>query len=310
MSFTVTLPANAGLSLDAAGAEGASCSVSGPTASCDFGAIAAGEQRGVSITARASLPGTVTARARVSASNDLMTSNNSRELGVSIRSGVDAAVTVTTDAAEVAVGAPLDIYAEVRSQRALPVRNAVLSLNLNQPVIAASMPGASCTANAFSVLCTIAEIAPGASLTLTVTANTAAAGPLFAAANVSASGDGDFTNNSANANAWVQAERDVELSAGPRWWTSRSAVPTKSPSWCARADPQATGDVALWVSSVSSAVMVDSIDAAGALCAQDPTVMALRAGLLAPGAARLVRLRVLGTRAGRRRHPCHGRGRQ
>ncbi len=95
VSFTVTLPANAGLALDAAGAEGVSCSVSGLTASCDFGALAAGQERGVSITARATLPGTVTARARVSASNDLMTSNNSRDLGVSIRSGVDAAVTVT-----------------------------------------------------------------------------------------------------------------------------------------------------------------------------------------------------------------------
>ena len=296
--FTVSLPANAGLALDAAGAEGVSCSVSGLTASCDFGALNAGQERGVSITVRATLPGTVTARARVSASNDLMTSNNSRDLGISIRSGVDAAVTVTTDAAEVAVGAPLTIYTEVRSQRALPVRNAVLSLNLNQAVSTASMPGASCTANGFSVLCNIAEIAAGASLTLTVKANTSAAGPLFAAANVTASGDGDVTNNSGNAQAWVQAERDIELSAGPGVVDLAVGGAYEIPFLVRARGPQATGDVALWVSTASSAVIVDSIDAAGAPCTQESDGWRCELGPIGPGAARLVRARVLGARAG------------
>src|SRR5688572_11998582 len=92
VSLTVTLPANAGLTLEAAAAEGASCSISGLTASCDFGTIAVGEQRAAGVTARATLAGTLTARGRVSASNDSMTSNNARDLGVSVRSGVDAAV--------------------------------------------------------------------------------------------------------------------------------------------------------------------------------------------------------------------------
>ena len=296
--FTVSLPANAGLSLDAAGAEGASCSVSGLTATCDFGAIAAGEQRAVSITARATLPGTVTARGRVKASNDLMTSNNSRDLGISIRSGVDAAVAVSTDADEVAVGVPLAIYTEVRSQRAMPVRNAVLSLNLNQAVSTASMPGATCTANAFSVLCSIAEIAPGASLTLTVTANTAAAGPLFAAANVSASGDGDVSNNSGNAHAWVQAHRDVELTAGPAVVDLAVGGAYEIPFLVRARGADATGDVALWVSSGSSAALVDFIDAEGAPCSQqDDGDWRCALGPVAPGASRLVRVRVLGTRA-------------
>ena len=137
-------PRNAGLSIDTISADQGSCSVAGTSASCSFGNLSPGEQRSVSLTARGTLAGNFSARARVSALNDQLTSNNSRELAVSVRSGVDAAVTLTAEAPEVALGAPLQIYADIRSLRSLAVRDAVLSLNLNQAVIAASLPGASC----------------------------------------------------------------------------------------------------------------------------------------------------------------------
>ena len=298
--FNLTLPEGAGVTLDAASGEGASCSVTALSASCDFGALPAGEQRALSVTGRATLPGTVTTQARVSARNDLMTSNNARDVGVSIRSGIDAAVVVATDADEVAVGAPLTIYTEVRSQRALPVRNAVLSLNLNQAVAAASMPGATCTANAFSVLCNIAEIAPGAALKLTVTANTAAAGPLFAAASVSAPGDGDVTNNTGNAHAWVQAERDIEVTAGPAAVDLAVGSAYEVPFLVRARGPQSTGDVTLWITGIANAASVSLIDAEGSSCSLDDDGTSWRCtlGAVAPGSTRLVRVRVQGTRSG------------
>lgn len=298
--FSISIPDGAGVTLDAASAEGTSCSATPLGATCEFGEIAAGEQRTVSITARASLPGTVTTRARVDASNDQMTSNNTRDVGVSIRSGIDAAVTVTTDADEVPVGTPITIFTDVRSQRAMPVRNAKLSLNLNQAVSAASMPGATCTTNAFSVLCNIAEIAPGASLRLTVNASTAAAGPLLASASVTAAGDGDITNNTSNAHAWVQAERDVEVTAGPAVVDLAVGSGYEIPIVVRARGPQATGDVTLWLAGIANAASVTLIDAEGAACSQDEdgTRWSCALGAVAPGSTRLVRVRVQGTRAG------------
>ena len=110
-------------------------------ASCSFGNLSPGEQRSVSLTARGTLAGNFSAHARVSALNDRLASNNARDLVFNIRSGVDAAVTLTAEAPEVALGAPLQIYADIRSLRGLAVRDAVLSLNLNQAVIAASLAG-------------------------------------------------------------------------------------------------------------------------------------------------------------------------
>ena len=83
-------------------------------------------------------------------------------LAFTIRSGVDAAVTLTAEAPEVALGEPLQIYADISSLRGLALRDAVLSLNLNQAVIAASLAGASCVPSArYSVVCTLAELPGG-----------------------------------------------------------------------------------------------------------------------------------------------------
>ncbi len=298
VSFTFTLPDSSGLFLDAAVAESASCQVSGLTATCDFGDLQPGEQRAVSITARATVAGTATARARVTASNDQMTSNNSRDVGLLVRSGIDAAVSVSTDETEVPVGSPLTIYTDVSSKRALPVLNAVLSLNLNQPVSAASMPGAACAVNSNSVICNIAQIAAGSSLRLTVTSNNTAAGPLLATANVSVIGDGDGSNNTATAQAWVQAERDVELTAGPASVDLAVGGAYDIPFLVRSLGPQATGDVALWV-TLPDGVSLAGFDADDAPCDLQPDGASFRCALgpLAPGSSRLVRMRVTGTRA-------------
>jgi len=296
VSISVTLPDNAGLTIEAMSAEGGSCAVIGSVASCDFGTVPAGEQRAVSVTVRGMLAGNITARARVTASNDRLVSNNSRDINVTLRSGIDAAVSVSA-ADETPVGAPLAVYVDVRSLRALSVRNAVLSLNLNQPVLGASLPGASCTTGPFSVVCNIGEIPSGSTLRLTVNTTATAAGPLYAAASVTASGDGDQSNNTGNARAWVQADRDIELTAGAASVDLGVGVTYEIPFLVRSRGPQLTGDVTLTI-SVPSTVTVEGVDGDGAPCAQaDATHWRCALEAIAPGAARLVRMRVSGATA-------------
>ena len=295
--FTVRLPEGAGLSIDAISAEDGSCSVAGTTASCSFGTLAPGAQRALRLTMHGMLAGDVNARGSVSAGNDQLTSNNSRDVDITIRSGVDAAVTLAASDEEVALGAPLQIFADVSSLRALPLRDAVLSLNLNQSVTSASMPGADCVARAYSVICTLAELPGGATRRLTVLTNTVAAGPLYASATVSAPGDGDLTNNSGTARGWVQTARDVELTSGPAAVELAVGEAYELPLMVRSRGPEATAAVTLLVAFPSADVAVEVVDSEGAPCLRDLDNLRCELGVLASGATHLVRLRVRGDHA-------------
>ena len=293
-TLTVTLPSNTAFTIESVSTSMGSCSVSGLTATCSLGTMAVDSSANVSVIARSTGPAVFTVQARANATNDRLTSNNNRQLPVSIRSGVDAAVELSTSAAEVALGSTIEAYADVSSRRAQPVRNAILSLNLNQPVTSATMSGATCTANASSVSCTIADLPPGSTRRLTVQTTTQAAGPLFASANVSVMGDGDLTNNSASTTAWVQAERDVELTAGPTAVDLGVGAVYTVPYLVRSRGPLPTGDVVLTISMPGSFV-VDSLDAGGATCTQpDPGTYRCELGALAPAATRAVSLRLHG----------------
>jgi len=294
-ALTITLPNNAAFQIESATSSLGSCSVSGLTATCSFGGMTANTSANVSVIARSTSPANFVVQARASAATDRLTSNNNRQLPVSIRSGVDAAVALSTSAAEVALGAPIEAYVDVSSLRALPLRNAVLSLNLNQAVTAASMSGATCTANASTVSCTIAELPGGTTRRLTVHAATQVAGPLFASVSVSVVGDGDLTNNNATTTAWVQAGRDVELAAGPTAVDLGVGAVYTVPYTLRSRGPLPTGDVTLTISIPSGSLLVDSLDAGGVTCTHpDAITYRCEMGALAPGATRAVTLRVHG----------------
>jgi hypothetical protein len=295
--FTLTLPNNAAFTIDSAGSSLGSCTAASLVVTCPLGSMAANASVQVSVIARSSSAANFSALARVTAANDRLTSNNNRQLPVAIRSGIDAAVSLSTSASEVAVGSPIDVFADVSSLRALAVRNATVSLNLNQPVSSASMPGAACTTNASSVTCTIAEIPAGSTQRLMVRATAQAAGPLFASAHVSVAGDGDFSNNTASNTAWVQAERDVELTAGAAVVDLAVGAVYEVPYVLKSRGPQSTGEVTLTISIPGTALLIDSIDAGGGTCAQtDVTLWRCELGILAPGTSLPVRLRVHGAR--------------
>ena len=295
--FTARLPETAGLSIEAISAEDGSCSVSGTTANCSFGVLAPGARRALHLNLHGVSAGIVSVQATVSAANDQLTSNNSRDVTIVIRSGVDAAVTLSASAGEVALGAPLELFADVSSLRALPVRDAVLSLNLNQSVTSASMAGADCVARAYSVTCTLADLPGGQTRRLTVLANTVAAGPLYAAASVNAAGDGDLTNNASVARAWVQTERDLELTAGPAAVELAVGESYEMPLMVRSRGPQATAAVTLLIALPSAGVAVDVVDSEGAPCLRDVDSLRCELGVLPAGATHLVRLRVQGDHA-------------
>lgn len=299
VAVEVTLPDGVGLSADSASADQGSCSVTGTTASCSFGNLPPGERRTVNITARGNLAGNFSAHGRVTASNDRLASNDSRDIAFSVRSGVDATVTLTAEAPEVALGAPLQIYADLRSLRALAVRDAVLSMNLNQAVVAASLPGGNCETNARSVVCTLAELPAGETRRLTVMTNTTTAGPLYAAASVTAAGDGDLTNNSAQVQGWVQADRDIEVTAGPADVELAVGGSYEVPLLVRSRGPQASGAVTLWITFPSDVLGVELLDAEGAACSQpDADSFQCDLGTLAPGASQLLRMRLRGSSSG------------
>jgi hypothetical protein len=159
------------------------------------------------------------------------------------------------------------------------------------------MPGAVCTRSASAVSCMIGELPSGATFRLTVQVTTQSAGSLFASANVSTVGDGDFTNNNTNATAWIQAERDIELKAGPSSVDLAVGAVYEVPYTLRSRGPLPTANVALTLSLPSSAVLVDAIDAGGAACTStDLTMWRCELGSVAAGATRVVRLRIHGTR--------------
>lgn len=292
---TVMLPANPAVIFESATSTVGSCSVTPLAVSCALGDIAPGEVRRVEVIARSSSLYNITAEARVSAASDPIASNDFATLPVAVRSGIDASLRLSVSATDVALGAPLAVYADISSLRAQAVRNVIVAVNLNQVVTSASLPGGNCTVQTYSVSCTLAELPSGATRRLTVETTTTAPGALFASATVSAAGDADLTNNSASASGWVQAERDVELTAGAASVDLAVGAVHEVPFTVRSRGPLPTGDVTLWISMASVGVIVDSID--GATCTQpEATTYRCELGTLAPGATRVVRLRVRGER--------------
>lgn len=296
VTLTIPLPAGMAATPLAATASLGHCAISGAEITCNLGDLAEGTDASVDVLVRADVSGNFNVSAQLAASNDRLSANNRRAIPVSLRSGIDAAVAVSSAADETPVGGELELFVDVSSRRALPVRNATLSVNLNQPVISATMAGATCTLNASSLTCAIAEIPAGATGRLTVQAKADTAGPLFAAASVSVIGDGDLNNNKSSANVWVQAERDVEISTTAQANQLSVGTVYEIPFTLRSRGSAPTGDVALLVSMQAPALAVESIEAGGAVCvASDAGLLRCELGPLAPGASRTVVLRVRGT---------------
>jgi len=292
---TLTLPSLSGYSIESAASGAGSCSISGMTATCALGRLAPATQQTVIVNARGTTAQNFSVQARVSAGNDRVTSNNSRTLPVSIRSGIDAAVALSLSSGDVTQGATVSTYVDVSSLRSMPLTGATLSVNLNQPVSSATMPGTTCTTNAFAVTCAVANLPAGATRRLSIVATAASAGPMFAGASISVSGDGDFTNNTATINGWVRAPQDVELTAGPAVVDLGVGASYEIPYTLRSRGSGAATNTHLTVRLLSTAVSVEAADAA--CVATDPMTWDCDVGTLASDSTRVVTVRVRGSRA-------------
>ena len=287
---TVTLPAIGILSIESATSTAGSCSVAGLTATCELGIVAAGERPRVEVNARSTSAAEFGVQARVSASGDPVSSNDATALAVSVRSGIDVSLALSASASEVILGAPLAVYADISSLRAQSVNNVNISVNLNQVVTAASLPGGTCTIQIYSVSCSLAVLPSGATRRLTVETTTTAPGALYASGSVGAIGDADLTNNAASAGGWVQAERDVEIVAGASNIDLAVGAAYELPFTVRSRGPLPTGDVTVWISIPSTDLIVDSIG--GALCGKhDESMYRCELGAIAPGGSRMVKLK-------------------
>ncbi len=293
--FTVTLLSGNAVSFLSASSSQGSCSISGNTALCSLGDLAPGSSATVNVAALSTTAVSFTAQARAVAANDRLTSNNNRLVQVNVRSGIDAKLAMSASGAEIPVGAPFEVYADIASLRAMPVRDATLSLNLNQTVTGATVAGGTCAVNASTVVCTIAEIPSGGARRATVQAVARTAGPLLASGSIEAEDEGDLTNNDASASAWVQAERDIELSAPATTLDLPVGSTYEVPYVIRSRGAQATGDVELLI-TLPGALTVDGIEAAGTACAHPSDyVWRCAIGPLAPGETRTVNLRFRAT---------------
>jgi len=293
---TVTLPALSGYALDSAASSAGACTVSGLTATCDLGTMPIASQHTITLNAHGTTAQNFTVQASVASSNDKVTSNNTRGLPVSIRSGIDAAVTLSASTTDTDVGAQVEIYADVSSLRAMALTNATLSVNVNQPVISASMPGATCNASTFAVTCSIATVPPGTSSRLTIATTASAAGALFAGATINLTGDGDYTNNATSLSGWVRAAHDVDLAVGPPVVDLGVAQLYDVP-FVLRS--RGTGDAVntrLTITLQSPLLVVEAVD--DACDATTATTWVCDVGTIATGDSRQVRFRVHGTAAG------------
>jgi len=91
----------------------------------------------------------------------------------------------------------------------------------------------------------------------------------------------------------VQAERDVEITAGPGTVDLAVGAAYDIPFVVRSLGTQATGEVAVWISMGGSAATLESLDAGSATCvAGEGASWRCELGALAPGESRTVRMRV------------------
>jgi hypothetical protein len=118
---------------------------------------------------------------------------------------------------------------------------------------------------------------------------------MFGGASVNVVSDGDFTNNTANVSGWVRAAHDVDLGGGPPSLDLGVGATYDIPYTLRSRGTSDAENTRLTITLLSTAITVDSIDAACAMSA--PQTWTCELGTLPAGESRTVLLRVHGTRA-------------
>ena len=237
-----------------------SCSVSGLTATCDSARWPREAARQVNVIARGTRPATLTAQARVTASNDRLTSNNTRDLPVTRALGHRRGRVGDHRAPPRSRSARRSrCYADVAARCARGGAQCDAVAEPQPAGDAAQHAGRELHGERLSVICTHRRDSAGRDAPAHRAGEHARRRVRCSRAPTSAPRVTVTSPTTPPARtAWVQAERDVELTAGPGGVDLGVGAVYEIPYLVRSRGPQPTGDVALSVSTASSALVVDS----------------------------------------------------
>lgn len=207
--ITVTATAPAGTTLNSASVTGGSaCTVSGATATCSVGSLAASTSRGITLNLTAQQSGTATVNVSLASTNDGAASNNTGSVAIGIDPSADLNVTLSASPATFTTGGTSTVTATLRHAGGDPVTDARLTFSvpaeLTVTAVAANTLGCSLVSGAVS--CTPVALSSGNSSSVAVTVSGSTTGSRQVTASVSATlGDPVTSDNNAQATLQVQA---------------------------------------------------------------------------------------------------------
>ncbi len=172
----LTATADPGLTIEAAGAGGASCTVTPSSAACPLGSVAGGASRSVELTLRAGDPGTFELTATVTAASDPDGSDNSATVGLTAVPGVDLVWSGPASAV------PLNAQATITATLTNAADFAATSVTVSATLAAGLRPdqvtlaGSACTIAGQGVSCPARPLAARGAVPLALTVTGTAAG--------------------------------------------------------------------------------------------------------------------------------------
>ncbi|MFN8470910.1 MAG: DUF11 domain-containing protein [Anaerolineae bacterium] len=202
------------------GANGGSCSITAGVLNCDFGDLAPGATRTVTLsrTTTAADCGTISNTATVSASNEANTSNNSSTATITIQCA-DVRVVKTTNPGTISAGDTASFSIVVSNIGAGTARNVTLSDTLPSGTWSiGGADGGSCSITAGVLSCSFGDLANGDTRTVTLSRPTTSAdcGTISNTATVATTyeKDSDKTNNSSTSTIAVNCG-DIRITKTP-----------------------------------------------------------------------------------------------
>lgn len=198
VSATLTLPT----ALQYQGSSG-SCSATGNLVTCDLGALNPGAMSALTVTLNTIAAGTSNVSAQVASANpDRSAANNTASATLDIAPVGNLGVTLTSSVATVETNAAFSYALTVSNSAGSDAAAATVRVTLSNLLSYTSASGATCTASAGVVSCTLGALAAGASTVVTINVTGASAGSAASRAEVtSAILESDTTNNAADAAA-------------------------------------------------------------------------------------------------------------
>ena len=175
-SLRITVPPS--VALQSASGEIASCTVSGQIADCALGSLAPDATRAVTFRVLAQTAGTPNVQLRISASNDGLSTNNTRSVRLRIAQGTDLALDGTVDRSTVVVGET--IAAEITLQNGGPADVTDARLAVTVPagltLLQHTADGVVCAPVTAGLTCGPQPLAAGASMSVSLSLRADATG--------------------------------------------------------------------------------------------------------------------------------------